>query len=61
MLCQTKIFGTSDYSVSQLFNVNGEENKLMATFNDEDVAPVPLINTNNDINTFFSGQFICSI
>jgi len=24
----------------------------MATFNDEDVAPVPLINTNNDINTF---------
>jgi len=24
----------------------------MATYNDEDVAPVPLINTNNDINTF---------
>ena len=24
----------------------------MATFNDEDVAPVPLINNNNDINTF---------
>ena len=24
----------------------------MATYNDEDVVPVPLINTNNDINTF---------